>query len=297
MKTAILVLSVDEAHLLTHCLPAAVGQPSAEVVVIDNACTDHTAAVAQEHGARVVALPARLSYAAAMNAGVAALGEADAVLLLNADCFLDSGFLAAALPRLREHGVASVAGRVLRVAGPSAAPDAIDAAGMWIDRRRKNGLVGHGCPLPSYSRRCEVFGADGACALYRREVLDACGPEVFDEHMELWVTDADLAWRVRRMGWRSVYEPTATARHMRTYSPSKRPQTSEAHRRLQFRNRYLLMARNESARSFAANLPWILAYEVLALGHALLRERFLLPAYAEARRLYRPVRAKRERET
>jgi len=296
VSTAILVLSVDEAPLLTHCLPAAVGQPDAFVVVVDNACEDASAAVAREHGARVVSLGERRSYAAAMNAGFAALGDADAVLLLNADCFLDPGYLAAALPRLREPGVASVAGKLLRVAGPHAAPDAIDAAGMWIDRRRKNGLVGHGTPLPSHARRCEVFGADGACALYRREALDACAPEVFDEDMGLWVTDADLAWRVRRAGWRSVYEPAATARHMRTYSPSTRAATSEAHRRLQFRNRYLLMARNESAGTFAANLPSILAYELLALGHVALRERFLARGYLEAWRLAPAVRAKRSRD-
>jgi GT2 family glycosyltransferase len=296
VTTAILVLSVDEAHMLRHCLPAAAAQPGAELVVIDNACTDATAALAREHGARVVTLSPRRSYAAAMNAGLAALGPAGAVLLLNADCFLDPGFLAAALPRLQEPTVGSVAGKLLRVAGPDAAPDAIDAAGMWIDRRRKNGLVGHGAPLSAYAERAEVFGADGACALYRREVLDACGPEVFDEDMALWATDADLAWRVRRLGVRSVYEPAATARHVRTYSPSKRVRTSQEHRRIQFRNRYLMMARNESARSLLANLPWILAYEMLALGHVLLRERFLAAGYREAWRLAPRVRAKRARD-
>ena len=296
MRTAILVLSVDEAPMLAHCLPAAAAQPDAELVVVDNACTDATAAVAREHGARVVALPARRSYAAAMNAGIAELGAADAVLLLNADCFLDPGYLEAALPRLREPGVGSVAGKLLRVAGPAAEPDAIDAAGMWIDRRRKNGLVGHGDPLSTHALPREVFGADGACALYRREVLDACAPEVFDEDMALWITDADLAWRVRRMGWRSVYEPSAAARHVRTYSPSKRARTSEEHRRIQFRNRYLMMARNESAGSLLRNLHWILAYELLALGHVALRERFLARGYAEAWRLWRPVRAKRARD-
>jgi hypothetical protein len=41
------VLSVDEAPLLEHSLPAAAAQPGAEVVVIDNACTDATASVAR----------------------------------------------------------------------------------------------------------------------------------------------------------------------------------------------------------------------------------------------------------
>lgn len=292
MRTAILVLSVDEAPLLAHCLPAAAAQPGASLVVIDNACTDATAAVAREHGARVVALPRRLSYAAAMNAGLAALGDdVDAVLLLNADCFLDPGCLAAALPRLREPGVGSVAARLLRVSGPTAAPDAIDATGMWLDRRRKNGLLGHGEPVTARAAAAEVFGADGACALYRREALGR-----FDEDMGLWVTDVDVAWRARRAGWRCVYEPAATARHVRTYSPSKRAGTSHEHRRIQFRNRYLLMVRNETARTFARNLPWILGYELLALGHVVLRERFLARGYVEAARLAPRVWRRRARD-
>ncbi len=269
----IVVLSVDEAHLLERSLPPAVAQDA--VLVIDNASTDATADVARRHGARVLALPERLSYAAAMNAGLAAVDD-DEVLLLNADCFLDPGYLDAARPHLAEPGVGSVAGLV-RIDGT----DRVDTAGVWLDRRRKNGLVGHGEPLTAHAVPGEVFGVDGACALYRRAAL-AGG---FDEDMALWITDVDLAWRARRAGWRCVYEPRATASHIRTYSPSKRARTSEAHRRLQFRNRYLLMVRNETPRGLLRDLPFILAYEVLALGHVLLRERFLARGYLEAARL------------
>ena len=98
VSTTVLMLSVDEAQLLRHSLPAAVAQADV-VVVIDNACTDGTAALARAHGAEVVALTPRRSYAAAMNAGIAASGG-DAVLLLNADCVLEPGFIAAARARL-----------------------------------------------------------------------------------------------------------------------------------------------------------------------------------------------------
>ena len=38
-----------------------------------------------------------------------------------------------------------------------------------------------------------------------------------------------------------------------------------------------MLAKNQTARGFARNAPHILGYELLALGHALLRERTLLP--------------------
>lgn len=297
MKTAILMLSVDEAPLLEHSLPAAMAQPGAEVVVIDNASADATAQLCARYGARHLRLEQRVSYCAAMNAGLRATADADAVLLLNADCELAPGFLAAALPHLVEADVGSVAPRLVRstAMGPEHRLDVLDTAGMTIDRRRKNGLVGHNEPKERFAAPGPAFGGDGAAVLYRRRTLDECAVDgqVLDEDFELWAADVDLAWRAQVLGWRCVYEPEAVAWHKRFYSPSTRAQLSAEHRRLQFRNRYLMIAKNDSAASLARDLPRIATYEVLALGYVLLRERELLPGYRDAWRLARRARAKR----
>jgi GT2 family glycosyltransferase len=345
------MLSVDEAHRLERSLPAALAQPGADVLVVDNACTDGTAALAREAGARVFSLPERVNYAAAINAGLRAVGgegregaavggaqdadaadadadaadadadaddddadadadadaddadaddadaDADAVLLLNADCVLDPGFLAAAVARLAEPGVGSVAPRLLRATGMEEADRlaVIDTAGMTVDRRRKNSLVGHGAPAGAYARAGEAFGPDGACALYRRAALDAVAVdgEVLDESMALWASDADLAWRVRLAGWRCAYEPAATAWHVRFYSPSTRAALPADHRALQFRNRLLMLAKNATWADLRGDLHRVLGYELLALGHALLRERTLLPAYRDALALLPATRRRR----
>jgi GT2 family glycosyltransferase len=287
------MLSVDEAHHLRASLPAAVAQPGAHVLVVDNASTDATAAVIAEHGAERLALPERRSYAAAMNAGFARC-EGDAVLVLNADCIIDAAFLDAALPRLQEPGVGSVAPKLLRMTERGERLDEIDAAGMVVDRRRKNTLVGHGAPADAYDAPGDAFGPDGACALYRRETLEQCSAdgEVLDEDMALWASDVDLAWRARLLGWRCVYEPRALGWHIRTYSPSTRAEVPEASRRLQFRNRLLMMRKNDRARDLLRDLPWVLVYEILALGHVLLRERHLLGGYRDAWRLRAGARAR-----
>jgi GT2 family glycosyltransferase len=297
VKTTILMLSVDEAPLLEYSLPAAVALEGADVVVVDNASSDATAELCARHGARHLPLPERVSYCAAMNAGLAATGDADAVLLLNADCVVAPEFLAAALPHLREADVGSVAPRLVRSTGMGETDrlDVLDTAGMVVDRRRKNGLVGHNEPMERYPDRGAAFGGDGAAVLYRRRTLDECAidGEVFDEDFELWASDVDLAWRAQVLGWRCVYEPAAVAWHKRFYSPSTRGALSAEHRRLQFRNRYLMMVKNDSARSLLRDLPRIAAYEVLALGYVVLRERDLARGYADAMRLLPRARRRR----
>ena len=280
MRVAALVLSVDEAHRLPACLPPL--RTADEIVVIDNACADDTGAVAGAHGARVVRLPDRRSYAAAMNAGLAAVRDAGAVLLVNADCVLQDGALAALAQRLADPAVGAVAPKLLR----TAAPELIDAAGMLLDRRRKNNVAAHNEPASARPRAGEVFGPDGACGLWRRAALDDCAPdgEVFDEDLALWASDADLAWRARLLGWRSVYEPAARGRHVRFFSPSTRGRVEAHHRRLQFRNRLLMIAKNDRPRDLLRDLPHIALYELAALAYALVVERELLAAYADAAR-------------
>jgi len=296
VKAAVLLLSVDEAPMLAHSLPAAMAQePAAEVLVVDNASSDATAELVHEHGAGYLRLESRRSYAAAMNEAIARTGG-DAVLMLNADCFLHPGFLAALLPRLEDPRVGSVAPKLLRVSAPDSPLEEIDAAGLSVSPWRKNGLVGFGSPTPQFSTPAECFGADGAAALYRRGALVDCaldGREVLDEDMELWASDVDLAWRAQLFGWRCAYEPRAVAGHVRSYSPATRGRMSPDARRLQFRNRYLMMAKNETRKGLRRHGPLIAAYELLVLGHVLLRERELLSGYRDAWRLLPAARRRR----
>ena len=297
MDTAILLICADRADCLEHSLPLALAQDGAEVTVIDNASTDATPDLARASGARHLRLRERVSWAAANNRGIEAT-EGETVLLLNADCFLDPGFLAAARPRIGEERVGSVTPKLLRTEGPLPEQrlDAIDCIGMTVDRRRKNNLLGHGRPGRAYDQAGPCFGPDGAAALFRREMLEDCALDghVLDETLEKWASDVDLLWRGHVLGWRSVFEPRALGWHVRSYSPSTRAAVPERDRRVQFRNRYLMMAANDTPAGLAHDLPRILAYEALALGHVLLRERHLLRGYAEARRLLPTARRRGE---
>jgi GT2 family glycosyltransferase len=296
MKVGVLVISTNEGHLLRHALPTALEQDVADVVVLDNGSDDSTAQVAEELGVRTVRIDERQSWPLAMNVALRNV-KGDAVLFMQPDCFLTPGFVETARSRLAEEGVGSVAPKLVRTLGPRPDQrlDAMDTAGMVIDRRRKNGLVGHGRPALAYDRPAEAFGADGAVALYRREALDdvAIDDQVIDEELVTWGSDADLAWRARLLGWRCAYEPGAVAYHVRTYSPSTRSRMPAWDRTMQFRNRYLMMIKNDPLGSLLRDLPGILLYEALSLAFALLRERHLLRGYLDVMRLAPSMRRKR----
>jgi hypothetical protein len=80
---------------------------------------------------------------------------------------------------------------------------------------------------------------------------------------------------------------------VRTYSPSTRAQVSEDHRRLQFRNRYLMWLKNETRAGLERDLPRIAAYEAAAFGYVVLRERHLLAAVGELRAALPAARERR----
>lgn len=314
MTAAFLILSADEGHLLAHSLPAALAEPFDGGLVIDNASTDDTASIAAANGVPALTLPDRVPYTEAMNAGIAELGtEYDVVALLTGDTFLAPGYLAACLEALGDDPkVGSVAPRLIRTAGPQPDDrldqlDQLDAAGMTIDARRKNRLVGHGAGLDRYLQRAAVFGADGAAAFWRVSALRDCtvDGEVLDTSFAaaggaVWACDVDLAWRAQLFGWRSVYEPQAVVHHIRTYSPTTRSNTKPEDRRTQFRNRLLMIVKNDMPRDLLRNLVPLVAYELAAFAYALLVERELLAGYREAfvrlpsaRRWRRAIRAKR----
>ena len=122
--------------------------------------------------------------------------------------------------------------------------------------------------------------------------LEVAG-ELFDEDFFAYHEDTDLAWRAQRLGWCSLYVPSARAAHRRGWSSRAWREIDPAVRRHSFKNRYLEMIKNERLSGLLRDLPSILLWEGVRLGYALFRDRSRLPAYAEAWRLAGRAFAKR----
>jgi glycosyltransferase involved in cell wall biosynthesis len=86
MTVVALIPAHNEAERIDATVRAARGIESVDaVVVVDDASTDDTATLASEAGAAVVRLASNLGKGGALEAGLAAAGEPDVLLLLDAD--------------------------------------------------------------------------------------------------------------------------------------------------------------------------------------------------------------------
>ena len=118
LDVSIILVSKDDAEDLPTSLGSALAQRGVdcETLLVDNASTDGSREAGERMGARVLALPENVGFAAAMNAGIDA-SSGRYVLALNPDCRLEPDFAARLARRLDAADAADVgsaSGRHLR---------------------------------------------------------------------------------------------------------------------------------------------------------------------------------------
>lgn len=272
------------------CLPTLARQTLApEGVLVADTASDpaRLESIATAHpSVRVEARPNR-GWGAGVNRVLAwAESEhpgAEYVLLLNPDVELDARFaesLAAACAR--HPRVALASGKLLRPDGVT-----LDSAGIRLPRHRRPRDRGSEEPDAGRFERAEfVFGVSGAAMWVRRAALAdlAIEGEVADEDFFAYHDDTDLCWRANLLGWQVLYEPRARCVHHRGWQRRRRQEIAPFVRRHSFKNHYLQIIKNERGVDLVRNAPSLLAWEVLRLGFALLRDRAILAGYVDAMR-------------
>lgn len=137
------------------------------------------------------------------------------LVLLNDDALLAPGFLDNVVAAFDDPGVGSVQGLLVS----SADPRRIDTAGLEVDRSRRVAARLRGRPVhEAPTGSIDVWGADGAVLVLRRSAVDdARGPDgrLFPAEFGAYMEDVELAWRLRRLGWRCRFVPAAVAEHGR----------------------------------------------------------------------------------
>jgi GT2 family glycosyltransferase len=220
--TAAVVSFNTQAHL-ARCLASLAGQPFSEILVVDNASSDGSAAFVAERypGVRLVANEVNVGYGAAANQALRT-ARAPYVLLLNADTEVVPGSAAVLARHLEERPCAAIA-----------APGLIDQRGRpQISVFPFPGTAGwllENAPLEAIVRRLpatrarsvsfrttpeprSVPWALGAALMMRRDVVLAVGG--FDESYFMYYEEVDLCRRLAGAGYETRFVPNATIVHV-----------------------------------------------------------------------------------
>lgn len=217
------------------------------------------------------------------------ISKGDFLLFLNADIILDSSFVEEMVKTIEEDKKTGLAqAKLYRMHQLEGSQKVLDSAGVVLHKNRRNADKGFGKKdAAQYNNKDYVFGASGAALFCRREMLEdiRIDNEYFDEDFFAYREEVDLAWRGQLAGWRCVYAPQAVAYHFRSYSPDRRKKMPRELKALQYRNRYLMLIKNELPYPFILHLPYIMFFEILSLLYVLLCEPFLMRTWAQIIRL------------
>jgi GT2 family glycosyltransferase len=215
---SILLVLYNQAELTFRCLRALIETVDvpAEIIIIDNASADTTWRLLDRlDGARIVRNASNLNFLLAVNQG-AAEARGAALLLLNNDANVMPGGLGFALETL--HSAADIGA----VGGKLILPDGtLQEAGsiIWNNGACTGYGRGQNPHAPEYQFRREVDYCSGAFLLVRRDLFERLGR--FDvAFAPLYYEETDFCMRLRKAGYRVVYDPRVEVLHFEFGSSS-----------------------------------------------------------------------------
>lgn len=223
---SLIILNWNGQRFLAKCLNSLKTQTfrDFEIVLVDNGSKDGSIAFLKENFGdwlaaetwprlRLLELADNTGFSGGNLAGLAKCDPASHyIATLNNDTQADPAWLETLVTALeKDASLGAACGPILFASQQNQKPPRIAAVGIEV---RRNGLALDrklGEPWPLDEPPVEVFGPCAGAALYRRAALEQVG--FFDPAFFAYLEDADLAWRLRLAGWRTLYLPGVPVWH------------------------------------------------------------------------------------
>ena len=263
---SIIIVNYNGIKFIKQCLNSVLNSdyPNFEVIFVDNASTDGSFKLVEKSFGldprlTIIRNDKNLGFTGGNNIGFKH-AKGTYIVFLNNDTEVSQNWLKALVDVMNSNlrlGAAQC--KLLNLYDKRR----IDSAGQFID------FLGYGHPrddeedIGQYNHVEEVFYADGAALIVRRQVINqvSLNGSPFDPDYFIYYEDADLCWRVRLRGYKVMLIPTSVVYHARTATNLyKMPQYlifSHA------KNRIMTLIKNYSLRNLMKYLPLLLFLETM----------------------------------
>ncbi len=247
LDLSIVIVNYNTRQLLRDCLNSIfnnAGNLSFEVIVVDNASPDDSAAMvsAEFPQVRLIASAVNGGFAYANNLGLKAAGfAADGApqphaprfaLLLNPDTLLPPSTLAEMLKFMDTHPDIGAAGPKLvrpdgsldmacRRAFPTPEVSFYRMVGLSRLFPHSHKFGRYNMTFANPDELLEVDAVVGAFMLVRREAIAQAG--LLDETYFMYGEDLDWAYQIKAHGWKIFYNPAVTVTHVKRAASSASP--------------------------------------------------------------------------
>ena len=223
LPIAVVIVNYNTREHLRACLATVQAEAPGEVVVVDNASSDHSVDMVRAAYPWVVlhANETNPGSGAAANQAIASC-TAKYVLLLNSDILLLPGALQALSTYLDQHPRAAIVGPRLENLDRSLQASCFQFPGtfMWLlDNDYLRPLTRH---IPfcrnrflrtwPYTHNRLVPWVKGAALAIRRKAFEAVGG--FDKSFFMYFEETDLCHRLQAIGWEVHFTPVTTILHV-----------------------------------------------------------------------------------
>ncbi len=213
---------------------------------------------------RIVELPRPAGFARAVNDGIA-ISSGKWLALVNDDVVLKAGWSR----RLLEEATAAsrvAAAQGTNVMARGGGEARVDGAGLAWNRHWQAVQLGRGEVAESVEAVRGVYGVSATAAIYRRDALadvNLAGNVLrpFEERLDSYYEDVELADRLQGAGYRALLVPAARAQHAGALS-SRIPRAARRRTRRVYANRLLVVARR-LGRGFWSRLPILLGRDAV----------------------------------
>jgi len=304
MHVYIHIIAWNERDYLPALLESIEAQTYKNITIrlLDNGSTDKTYDYIQQHYPKnlVVRNNKNLGFAEGHNQLIrftldrAPEGQDAAILLANADMLIEPDAIEK-MVKAFEKNVGAVQPKVYRAfgenigdeyLGETVKSDIFDTTGLSVSKSWRMSDRGAGdMDTGQYDQKVDIFGAGGAMFMIPIHVVRdvMIDNDFFDSDFFAYREDCDLAWRLQKRKWKTVFVPNAIAYHYRgMYGAEKQSWKQRVKNRkgqspffaaYSTRNQLFVLFKNLTIGDLISGLPWIILNEGGRVLYAFIFER------------------------